>query len=147
MFIKIFLKVPDTEDETAGATDEFKEFSKLLYNGQKVADETGKTYTFMWQGYRACVSSQLAKLTSFEVKRRFDLAMKFIKSGQSNEDCFKIPKATSSGQSSSISSNKAASGPIESEEPTQIPDTQFHMEGIYENLRVFILNKKYSIEI
>ena len=98
--------MPETEDESANPA--LVEFLKLLLNGQRVADDTKKTYTFVWRGYRACVSSQLPKMTSYEIKRRFDLAMKSINENES----FKKPGDFSLSQ-----------------EPTQIPETQFDMEG------------------
>lgn len=82
------------------------EFSKLLLNGQRVANDTKKTYTFMWRGYKACVSSQIPKITTIEMKRRFELALKFINDNQNN-----------------------VASPGLSQEPTQIPETQFDMEG------------------
>lgn len=70
------IQAPETEDETAGS--DYQEFSKLLLNGQRVANDTKKSYVFMWRGYRACISSQLPKLSSIEITRRFKLAMDFI---------------------------------------------------------------------
>lgn len=71
-------EVQETEDEGINGSPDFQEFSKLLLNGQTIADKTERTYMFIWRGYKACVSSQLAKLTSHELKRRFNLAMESI---------------------------------------------------------------------
>ena len=69
-------------------------------------------------------------MTTHELKRRFDLAMKMI--GGSNDN-FKKPSnvhslrpSTSSDPPTSGSSSQAAT---QQEEITQIPDTQFVMEG------------------
>lgn len=102
-------EVPDTEDESANLP-EFNEFSKLLLNGQRIADDTNRTYTFIWRGYKACVASNQPKLNVHELKRRFDLAMKSI----SGDAQFKKPII-----------------PSQEEEPTQIPETQFEMQGKY----------------
>ena len=102
------LKVPETEDDESTKEPELKEFTKLLLNGQRVADDTGKTYKFMWRGYRACVSCNLPKLTANEIRRRFNLAMKNI----AEDGQFKKPAT-----------------PSEIDEPSQIPETQFVMEG------------------
>ena len=69
-------EVPDTEDE--GPKTDFQEFSKLLINGQQIADKSKKSHVFEWRGYKACISSQLPKLSSFELERRFKLAMDSI---------------------------------------------------------------------
>ena len=121
--------MPETEDET-GSPD-FNEFSKLLINGQKIADDTKKSYIFIWRGYKACISSQLPKLTSTELDRRFKLAMDSIKKqSEASTQIFKKPSSpiSSSGPSSSLSS-RGSSDSISSEEPSQIPETQFDMQG------------------
>ena len=79
--------MPDTEDE--GRSPDYNEFSKLICNAQQIADDTKKAYVFMWRGYKACISSQLPKLTSFEIDRRFSLAMDSInKRDKENEVIF-----------------------------------------------------------
>ena len=135
-------KVPDTEDETSKPPQsDFQEFSKLLQKGQLVANETKKTHTFVWRGYKACISSQLPKLSSFELERRFKLAMDFINKGtdacqSSQTEVFKVPiqisSSSASGQSSS-SSSLVSSQSLQSdlEEPTQIPETQFNLDCKY----------------
>lgn len=100
------MQVGETEDDTSSEMKDLNEFTNLLLNGQRVADETKKTYTFMWRGYKACISSQLPKLSPHEIKRRFNLAIKFI-----NQE-------------------KDAASDAE-EELTQIPETQFDMGGMY----------------
>ena len=78
-------EVPETEDESNNSAD-YNEFSKLLLNGQKIADETERTYMFMWRGYRACVSSQLPMFSSHELKRRFNLAMESIQDASKKKE-------------------------------------------------------------
>ena len=140
--------VPETEDEKS----DFNEFAKLLQNGQRIADETKKTNFFMWRGYRACISSGLPKLSAIELDRRYKLAMDSInKSAKTEteasssqtapgtapsqvEDGFKKPyqpPSSSSCQSSSSSSGRLSSQSIlsDSEEITQIPETQFDMDS------------------
>lgn len=116
--------MPDTEDESnADATPEFQEFSKLLLNGQTVADQTKKAFFFTWRGYRACISSELPKFSAIELKRRFDLAMKSIGGGK---EFFQSRPLSSSGRSSSSSSGQSSSSmnSEEQHELTQIPETQ-----------------------
>lgn len=112
-------EVPETEDEGASSPD-FIEFSTLLANGQRIANDTNKTYTFIWRGYKACVSSQLPNMTTFEMKRRFSLAMQSIEENNN----FKKPE-------------------IYTQEPTQIPETQFDMEGIF--YFIFLLTRRNDI--
>ena len=90
----------------------------------------------MWRGYKACISSQLPKLSSFELERRFKLAMESISKMSEGEHVFKKPSQVSSSSSSgsaqsSSSSSRASSQSIQSdhEETTQIPETQFDLEG------------------
>lgn len=70
------LQVPETEDEACRS--DYNEFTKLLISGKRVADETKRTFSFIWRGYKACISHQVPKLTTFELERRFKLAMDFI---------------------------------------------------------------------
>ena len=125
--------MPETEDEST--SPEFNEFSKLLLNGQKIADETKKSYFFIWRGYKACISSQLPKLSHKELDRRFKLAMDSIKKAKEESEVatqlFKKPPepiSSSTGPPSSLSSN-VSSDSISSEDPSQIPETQFDMQG------------------
>ena len=92
-------------------------------NGQVVANETNRTYIFLWRGYKACISSQLPKLSNTEVRRRFKLAMKFLKD---NPESTTFKKPISQPLPPSSSSTQI---PLESQELTQIPETQFQMEG------------------
>ena len=127
----------ETEDESS--PPEFKEFSKLLLDGQKTANETKRTYMFTWRGYKACISSQLPKLNNHELRRRFDLAMQSIKKGETTESFkkpFNLSQTSSSGsqpqsssQNSSYSSSRISS---ESDEPTQIPETQIQETQIHD---------------
>ena len=71
----LFIKVPETDDEKS----DYHEFCKLLINGQRIANDTKKSYVFLWKGYKACISSQLPKLSSHEMERRFKLAMDSIR--------------------------------------------------------------------
>lgn len=87
-----------------------------MVQAQRIADENKKTHMFVWRGYKACVSSQIPKLTTQELKRRFNLAMKSVQDGE-----FKRPSQPSS--SFSIPQTQL------SQEVTQIPETQFIMEG------------------
>ena len=139
--------MPDTEDETK--PNDYKEFCNLLLNGQRIADDTERTYTFIWRGYKACISSQLPKLSSIELNRRFQLAVQSIQKMEDknkedeiffqpsqtlNDGPFKRPGdrslSTSSGSApSSSQSSQLSSDTILSEETTQIPDTQFDMGG------------------
>ena len=165
-------------------------------NGQRIADETNKSYIFMWRGYKACISSQLPKLSSVELQRRYKLAMEFIKkpslpapssqvgftqassqAGASSQaeaapsyeasteaalssqvdpltdvmtqpdplppnsapNTFKKPNpaiffstsSSASAQSTSTSSSRPSSQSIlsDGDEPSQIPETQFNMDG------------------
>ena len=68
-------EVPETEDESSS---DFHEFKNLLLNGQQIADETKKNHYFVWKGYTACVSSEIPKLSTVELQRRFNLAMESI---------------------------------------------------------------------
>lgn len=68
----------------------------------------------MWRGYKACVSSQQPKLNSIELARRYNLAIKSIKQREKDDDHFKKPSPSS-----------------DAEDVTQIPETQFDMEGTY----------------
>ena len=103
---------------------DFNEFSKLLLNGQQVADETNKMYTFVWRGYKACVSSQQPKFNAHEVNRRFQLAMKCIgeskRQGIRDDEGFKKPLAACN-----------LSDELTQIPETQIPETQFDMDGKY----------------
>lgn len=87
-------------------------------------------YTFVWRGYKACISCNLPKLNSHELNRRFDLAMEFLQKEGAKEISFKkpnVPSSSASAQSSS-SSSRASSESIHSEnveEKTQIPETQY----------------------
>lgn len=118
-------EVPDTEDE--GNSTYFNEFSKLLLNGQSVADDTKRPYVFYWRGYKACISSNLPKLNIHEMRRRFKLAMIYVKENSSLDVEFKKPISKQQPQSKSSSSSRI---PLNSsQEVTQIPDTQFEMEG------------------
>lgn len=134
----ILLKAPDTEDEKSGS--DFQEFSKLLVNGQRVANDTNKSYIFMWRGYKACISSNLPKLLSHELNWRYKLATEAIsklpKEPESepskNPEVFRKPSppnhsTSSTSVQSSSSSSRGSSQSILSdlEEPTQIPETQF----------------------
>ena len=118
------LKVPETEDDESTNQSEFNEFSKLLLNGQRVADDTGKSYTFVWRGYKACVSSKLGKLTTHELRRRFQLAMKFI-----SEDDGQFKKPNTPSQSTFSEEPSITFKSTQVEELSQIPATQFEMEG------------------
>lgn len=80
------MQVPETEDEGSINSPEYREFCKLLLNGQEVANQTKKTYTFMWRGYKACISSQLPKLSASELERRYKLAISFIKKAQEDDE-------------------------------------------------------------
>ena len=112
---------------------------------------------FIWRGYKACVSSNLPKMSTRELGRRFDLAMESIKKMEKEreEDVFFQPtqptqsstiparqavSSSSSGtQHSSSSSSRSSSQTLESEEPTQIPETQFDMGG-----NLFFLKQKFE---
>ena len=136
-------EVPDTDDEKS----DFQEFSKLLLNGQKIADDTKKTYVFMWRGYKACISGQLPKLSSYELERRYKLAMESIQKMKVDKEAatqetseglssqlFKKPiplSSSSSSMQSSSSSDRPSSQSLlcETDEVTQIPETQFDMES------------------
>lgn len=145
---------PETDDETNAP--EYKEFCDLLMNGQKIADKTRKTHFFTWRGYRACISSQLPRLSKPEINRRFKLAMETIRNlekGESQPDTFKKPSTPSSdSQPNSLSSpgsqQQSSSQNSSTEEPTQIPETQFHMEGklnsalVFNNDRLTLIEKR-----
>ena len=131
-------EVPETEDETPSHSSDFNEFSKLLLNGQVIANETNKNYIFVWRGYTACISAQLPKLSAKELDRRFNLAMESISktkkdSSEALTQCFKKPahlsNSSTSGPSSSSLSSRGSSDSISSEDLSQIPETQFDMEG------------------
>lgn len=143
-YIFPFAQVPDTEDDS-GSSD-FKEFTNLLLSGQKIANDTGKSHFFVWKGYKACISSQLPKLSTHEITRRFNLAMESIKKSDNEEQLFRpsrnvenidndVKKAaisvssSASGQSSSYSSSRTSTDSLISDDLTQIPETQFVMEG------------------
>ena len=70
------------------------------------------------------------------MSRRFKLAMQSIKKMEEDADQFKKPvnPSSSSGSqpesSSSGSQPQSSSQPSEEEELTQIPETQFEMEGM-----------------
>ena len=131
---------------------DYIEFTELLKNGQEIADKTKRSYVFVWRGYKACISSQLPKLTTYEMKRRFNLAMDSIKKLREKEDDdvffnptqdrLKTPSnltpvsSSSSAAQSSSSSSQASQDSITSEEPTQIPETQFVMEGKFNRWRL-----------
>lgn len=148
----------------------FNEFSKLLVDGQKIANDTGRTHLFIWRGYKACISSQLPKLSNHEIKRRFDLAMQSIKkdeenfkkptatvslppptttfSGRDNMDVGELtpssasqPSTSSGSQPCTSSGSHQSSSSLESQEPTQIPETQFEMEGNINIQRCMSSNK------
>ena len=138
------LQVPETEDENS--PQEYKEFCKLLLDGQAIADNSGRTHIFIWRGYKACVSSQIPKLTTTELKRRYELAMQFIKKKEEEDgENFFVPSqqarkttsspvqervSTSSGSQQSTTSSssfRATTDSLNSDEPTQIPETQ----GVY----------------
>lgn len=129
--------MPETEDESSAPTD-FQEFSALLINGQRIADETKKSHFFTWRGYKACVSSEIPKFSTRELNRRYQLAMKSIKEGGNNKTYFNTTEMTSASgrSSSSSSSSRGSSSSISSDQPlsqefsqelTQIPATQ--MQG------------------
>ena len=121
--------------------------------GQRIADSTKKSYFFEWRGYKACISSQLPKLSIHEVNRRFELAMQSIQKAKEQEQGPSVPlpddevvfkKPTTPSLASNSSSQSSGSQPestssqqsvsslsLESEEPTQIPETQFDMDGKY----------------
>ena len=56
---------------------------------------------FIWRGYKACISSQQPKLTTIELKRRYELAKKTLENAKSSQN------------------------PDDDDELTQIPETQF----------------------
>lgn len=74
-------EVPDDTEDDCPKTD-FQEFCKLLNNAKRIADETKKSHFFIWRGYKAYISSQLPKLSSHELERRFKLAMDSINENQ-----------------------------------------------------------------
>lgn len=136
-FIK--LQVPETDDEST--TPMYREFTQLLLDGQKIADDTKRTHVFVWRGYKGCISSQIPKLTSFELKRRYNLAMEFIekKEKEDGNDFFQPTQgessdatnnpASSSSSARLSSSSNVSSDYVISQDITQIPETQFQMEG------------------
>ena len=151
------LQVPDTEDENGNGDPAYKEFSKLLLDGQAKADLEKKCYFFTWRGYRACIASQIPKLTHHELKRRFQLAMQHITKKEDDDgEIFFYPSQnasipnkptlpptkesyTSSGSQNSSSSSFRGTSDSLSSEPTQIPETQFQMQGAYTLLIFFLL--------
>lgn len=144
--------MPDTEDESVDP--DYKEFCQMLLDGQRRADDLKRSYFFTWRGYKACISNQIPKLTTTELKRRFNLAMQYIKKKEEEEgegeqffyptqksenpqkEIFRAPEqsassSSSGSQQSSSSSLRGSSDSLLSEEPTQIPETQFQMNGKY----------------
>ena len=83
----VISKVPETGDESNTPT-EFQEFSNLLLNAQRIADDSKKAHFFTWKGYKACVSSELPKFTTVELSRRYKLAMKSIENVVTKEVSF-----------------------------------------------------------
>lgn len=86
---------------------------------------------FTWRGYKACISSGLPQLNGRELRRRFDLAfqsiMKLGKPDEQNQESFKKPNDLSQSSSSGTqpqSSYSSSRNSSESDEPTQIPETQ-----------------------
>ena len=116
------MKVPETEDESA--SPEFNEFSKLLTDGQRIADETKKSHFFTWRGYKGCISSQIPRLNFREIKRQFDLAMESLKQQERSSQ-----SSTASAQSSSSSCRVSSESIQSQEEITQVPETQCGQEG------------------
>ena len=119
----------------------------------------------MWRGYKGRISSQVAKLTSHEIKRRYNLAVECIDKQRKDKDeenffqpsqrpeKFKKPTPPTSSPSSttaqsSSSSSRDSSDSLHSEEPTQLPneglceETTQIPETQYEGMFSF-----YSIEI
>ena len=45
-----------------------------------------KSHFFVWRGYKACISSQLPKLSSNELERRFKLAKDSIEKSKKTEE-------------------------------------------------------------
>ena len=128
-------QVPDTEDE--GSPNDLKEFTKLLLDGQKIANDSRKTHFFVWRGYKGCISSELPKLNKHAILRRFHLAKSFLQSDK--QEFFQSSQMSSSGRSSSSSSSRGSSSSIQSDDRqvsqnlddnqlsqdvTQVPETQ-----------------------
>lgn len=115
--------MPETEDESNTPTD-YVEFSNLLLNGQRSADEAGKSYFFTWRGYRACVASGLPKLTTRELNRRYKLAIDCINKEGKYFETTQMSTSGRSSSSSSAGSSSILSSESQEQELTQIPATQ-----------------------
>ena len=84
---------------------------------------------FFWRGYRACVKSNIPKLTTHELRRRFDLAKKILaeNSNRNQNQYFKRPSLP---EPEPKQQPEPESSDLLSEDLSQIPETQFDMEGI-----------------